>query len=104
MPCVLRRMPSGKYVCLLFTKRHSTFGVSAAFGFPASSPWISLPRPQLPLPHRCARSLSFRDQVEHQNSPRIAGISTSLGEGAARVQTAPLRRRALHHTCVESGV
>ena len=90
MPCVLRRMPSGKYVCLLFTKRHSTFGVSAAVGFPASSPWISLPRPQLPLPHRSPRSLSFRDQVEHQNSPRISGISTSIGEGAARVQTAPL--------------
>ncbi|OWK12379.1 UQCR11 [Cervus elaphus hippelaphus] len=61
-----------------------------------------------PAPSSCsrteARSLPFSDQVERQSSPPIAGISTPLGQGAARVQTAPLRRRqALHHTCVESG-
>ena len=41
---------------------------------------------------------SFRNHVEHQSSPHITGISTSLG-----VETAPLRWQALHHTCVESG-
>ena len=34
-PCVLRHLPSGKYVCLLFTERHSTLGVPAAVGYPA---------------------------------------------------------------------
>ncbi|CAN0444233.1 unnamed protein product [Rangifer tarandus platyrhynchus] len=101
---VLCREPSGKYVCLLFTKLRSTFAAPAADGFPASRLGSSLPRPSS-RSRAEAHSLSFRDQEEHQSSPPIAGISTSLGEEAARVQTAPLRRRqALHHTCLESGV
>ena len=75
--CVLGRLPSGTYACVLFTKQHSTFGISAAVRslVMVRRAWISLPQASS---HPCMDALlqgphgtsEFSTHPRHLHLPR----------------------------------